>query len=365
MKIATVIGNRPQIIKTCLFSNKVRQLGIKEILINTNQHYDFNLSDIFFKELNVPLPDYNLNIGGTSPCQQIGNGIIKLEKILLKEMPSILVVFGDTNSTLIGALTAKKLSIPIAHIESGMRCFDKNMPEETNRVLTDHMSDYLFCPSQVSYQNLAKEHLIKPDKTIISGDVMIDVLIEVMKKIDEDEIFNKIKNKYKVEKDSYILTTVHRAENTDNIDRLKNIIEALIEISNDIPVVFPIHPRTEKILKNLKLDLPKNLIIIDPVGYKDMLILEKNSKLIITDSGGIQREVYFFRKPSVITRNSTEWVELILCGYSKLVDTINKNEITSSIKELLNDNYLNNKNWDAFYGIGNSTNIIIKYLIGD
>lgn len=328
MKICTIIGTRPQIIKTCLFSNKVRQLGINEILINTGQHFNFEMSDIFFKELNIPIPDYNMNIGGTSSCNQIGNGIIKLEEILLKEIPDMVIVFGDTNSTLIGALTANKLNIPIAHIESGMRCFDRTMPEEMNRVITDNLSQYLFCPSQVSYQNLAKEHLIKPDKVIISGDVMLDVLIEIIKNIDEVSVFNRVisicetvlKGKSGVvNKYEYVLATVHRAENTDNIDRLKNIIEALAEISNDIPIIFPIHPRTRKVLDSLKLNIPENLIIIDPVGYKEILVLEKNAKLIITDSGGIQKEAYFFKKPSIILRDRTEWTEIVDCGYAQLI----------------------------------------------
>jgi len=362
MKIATVVGARPQFIKISLFSNKIRKMGIREVLIHTGQHFNFEMSNIFFKELNIPTPDYNMNTGGTSSCNQIGNGIIKLEEILLKEKPDLLVVVGDTNSTLIGALTANKLNIPIAHIESGMRCFDKTMPEETNRVLTDHLSDYLFCPSQVSYHNLAKEHLINPEKVVITGDVMLDVLLEVMKKIDEDSIFDQIKNKYKIEQNNYILATVHRAKNTENVDRLKNIIEALIEISSDIPVVFPIHPRTKKVLDSLKLNIPENLIIIDPIGYMEMLILEKNSKLIITDSGGVQREAYFFKRPSIILRNSTEWVELAQCGYSKLVGS-DKEKIVEIFRAISKEDF-SLKKWDAFYGNGNSTNIIINYLIG-
>lgn len=341
MKIATIVSCRPQFIKTALFSNRIRELGINEVLIHTGQHYDFNMSDVFFKELNIPVPAYNLNIGSGTAGYQVGHGIYEIEKVLIKEKPDLVVIFGDTNGTLSGALAANKTNIPLCHIEAGLRSFDKLMPEETNRVLTDHISDYLFCTSQVSYQNLAKEHLIKPDKTIISGDVMLDVLIKVMSRIDEDQIFNEFKKKpYHVmntiefgtcnilEKNNYILATVHRAENTDNIDRLKNIIEALIKISDEIPVLFPVHPRTEKILKNLKLDLPKNLIIIDPVGYEEILILEKNARLIITDSGGIQKEAYFFKKPSIILRDRTEWTEIVDCGYAQLV---HENEL--NIKE--------------------------------
>jgi UDP-N-acetylglucosamine 2-epimerase len=286
------------------------------------------MSDIFFKELNIPIPDYNLSIGSGTPGYQVGHGIYEIEKVLIKEKPDLVVVFGDTNGTLSGALASNKLNIPLCHIEAGLRSFDKLMPEETNRVLTDHISDYLFCPSQVSYQNLAKEHLIKPDKVIISGDVMLDVLLKITKNIDEVSVFNRLisicetvlKGKsVVVNKYEYALTTMHRAENTDNIDRFKNIIESLIELSNDIPIIFPIHPRTRKVLDSLKLNIPENLIIIDPVGYKEILVLEKSAKLIITDSGGIQKEAYFFKKPSIILRDRTEWTEIVDCGYAELV----------------------------------------------
>lgn len=372
MKIATIVSCRPQFIKTVLFSNKIRQLGHTEVLIHTGQHYDFNMSDIFFKELNIPEPDYNLNIGSGHQGYQVGSGIIKIEEVLLKEKPDVVVVYGDTNGTLSGALASVKLNIPVCHIEAGLRSFDKNMPEEVNRTITDHISDYLFCPSQLSYHNLAKEHLINPEKVVITGDVMLDVLIEIIKNIDEVSVFNRlisvcetvlkgrtgIINKYE-----YVLATVHRAENTDDINRFKNIIESLIELSNDIPVIFPIHPRTRKVLDSLKLNIPENLIIIDPVGYKEILILEKNAKLIITDSGGIQRESYFFKRPSIILRNSTEWTEIVNSGYSKLVGS-DKDKIINTFITILKEDF-SLKNWDSFYGRGNSTNTIIKYLIGE
>jgi len=325
MKVLSVVGARPQFIKAVVVSKKLRQKGINEILVHTGQHYDFNVSDVFFKELNLPKPNYYLGVGSGLHGEQTGKMLIEIEKVLLKEKADLVIVYGDTNSTLAGALAVSKLRIPVAHVEAGLRSYNKNMPEEINRVLTDHISDILFCSSKVAVENLKKEGITK--NVYLVGYVMLDIaLVDI----------NEVLKKYNLEYKNFILVTIHRAENTDNLENLKNIWEALVEIAqNNIKIFFPIHPRTKKALKENKLlgnNIPNNLILSEPISYKEMVALEQSAKLIITDSGGVQKEGPFFGTPCIILRNETEWTEIIDIGFNKLVGTKKENIVKTSLK---------------------------------
>jgi len=330
MKVLSVVGARPQFIKAAVVSKKLRQNGINEILVHTGQHYDFNMSDVFFKELSLPKPDYYLGVGSGLHGEQTGKMLIEIEKVLLKEKPDLVIVYGDTNSTLAGALAASKLRIPVAHVEAGLRSYNKNMPEEINRVLTDHISNILFCPSKVAVENLKREGITK--NVYLVGDVMLDIALKVSKIVDINEVLKKYNLEYK----NFILVTIHRAENTDNLENLKSIWEALVEIAqNNIKIFFPIHPRTKKALKENKLlgnNIPNNLILSEPVSYKEMVALEQSAKLIITDSGGVQKEGPFFGTPCIIPRNETEWTEIIDIDFNKLVGTKKENIVKISLK---------------------------------
>lgn len=312
MKIASIIGARPQFIKAAPVSREIRREHT-EILIHTGQHYDHNMSRIFFDELDIPEPDYNLSIGSGLHGEQTGKMLAETEKVLLNEKPEVVLVYGDTNSTLSGALAAAKLHIPVAHIESGLRSYNKEMPEEINRVLTDHISDFLFCPTQTAVNNLAKEGITKG--VYLTGDVMLDA---VLHNIQIAEAKSTILATLNLEPKTYYLATVHRPSNTDNLDNLKNILEAFEEL--DLPVVFPLHPRTRNTILSLS-PSPKTLNIkfIEPVGYLDMLKLENNAQKILTDSGGIQKEAYFLGVPCVTLREETEWVETLEYGWNMLV----------------------------------------------
>jgi len=292
MKILSIVGARPQFIKTALVSRRLRENGIEEILVHTGQHYDFNMSDIFFQELNLPKPDYHLGIGSSTHSEQTGKMLMEVEKVLFKEKPDIVLVYGDTNTTLAGALAAAKFHIPVAHIEAGLRSYNKRMPEEVNRVLTDHCSDILFAPTDTAIENLKKEGIVKGVYKV--GDVMFDIALEVKNRIDEEKILTK----YGLKPKDFILVTIHRAENTDIKENLENIWKALKDITNSgIKVFFPVHPRTKKALENYGLvseEIPKNLTITQPISYFEMITLESNAKVIITDSGGVQKEGYFF-----------------------------------------------------------------------
>ena len=324
MKILTVLGARPQFIKAGPVSREIRKLqnegiNIKEVIVHTGQHYDKNMSDVFFEELHLPKPNYYLGVGGKSHGAMTGEMIIKLEEIMLREKPDVVLVYGDTNSTLAGAIAASKLHIPIAHVEAGLRSFNMKMPEEINRVLTDRVSKWLFCPTDTAVENLKKEGFENFDcKIVKTGDVMYDALLFYK------QYARKPKLNFEVQPLSFVLVTVHRAENTDNEERLRNIFEALEEISRDVPVIFPIHPRTKQRLKlyNISPNSPF-LHVIEPVSYLEMVWLLDNCRLVMTDSGGLQKEAYFFNRPCITLRDETEWIELvknkfnILAGASK------------------------------------------------
>lgn len=348
MKILTVIGARPQFIKAAAVSKKIRQMH-DEVLVHTGQHYDENMSKIFFDELEIPKPDYNLSIGSGNHGSQTGQMLIKLEEIYTEVKPDLVLVYGDTNSTLAGALCASKLLIPVAHIEAGLRSFNMRMPEEQNRILTDHLSKYLFVPTDSAESNLANEGIKRGVYNI--GDVMYDGILH-FKRIADSK--SKIIDELKLQPNSYILTTIHRAENTDDINRLKNIIEALNE--SGVNIVLPLHPRTRKYIESYGLRIADNIKIIDPVGYLDMIKLEQHAIKIVTDSGGVQKEAFFNKKPCITMRDETEWVETVENGWNVIVGT-NKNKILDAIM-----NFTPSSEQKYIFGDGNAAEKIVNIL---
>lgn len=359
MKILTILGARPQFIKAGSVSREIAKFSeLNEVIVHTGQHYDTNMSDIFFEEMKIPKPDYYLGIGGKTHGAMTGQMIEKIEEVAMKEKPDWILVYGDTNSTLAGAIVASKLHIKLAHIEAGLRSFNMKMPEEINRILTDRISNILFCPTDTAIQNLKNEGYDKLDNKIVkSGDVMQDGAIFYKK-------YAK-KTDYQIKND-FILCTVHRAENTDDEKRLRNIFLALNEISADKQIVLPLHPRTKKIIENLEIETG-NLLIIDPVGYLEMIWLIDNCSLVITDSGGLQKEAFFFSKPCLTLRDETEWIELVENGYNVLVGT-NKENIVESYTYLVSRNFqIPSKNEPlkstSLYGKGNASELIVKELL--
>ena len=359
MKVVSIVGARPQFIKAAVVSKKIRSKGIKELIVHTGQHYDFSMSNIFFKELNLPMPDYYLGIGSGLHGEQTGKMLIELEKVYIREKPNLVIVYGDTNSTLAGALAASKLHIPIAHVEAGLRSFNKQMPEEINRVLTDHISDLLFTPTETAVKNLLREGIMEDVYNV--GDVMFDVALESIQKVNEDRVLEK----YGLGKKNFILTTIHRAENTDNSKSLRSIWEALNELARKgYKIFFPIHPRTRNALEKFDLLSQKNrnLLVVGPVSYFEMLALEKHAKVIITDSGGVQKEGYFWGTPCIIPRNETEWVELVDIGFNVLVGA-NKDNILEAVNSIMNRNSCKDVPRDL-YGSGNASEKIVNIIRG-
>jgi len=348
-KICTVIGARPQFIKAAPVS-KVLRREFNEILIHTGQHYDNNMSEIFFDELNIPKPDYNLEIGSGGHGKMTGEMLIKLEEIYLKEKPDYVLVYGDTNSTLAGAISASKLLIPVIHIEAGLRSFNMNMPEEQNRILTDHISSLLLAPTETAMKNINDEGL--KEKGVNVGDVMYDAVLNFTALANEK---SKIINELGLKSGEYILTTIHRAENTNDINRLGNIIEALNSTKNKI--VLPIHPRTKKYIEEYGLKLGENIICIEPIGYLDMISLESNSCKIVTDSGGVQKEAYFMNKPCITMRDETEWVETVNVGWNTIVGT-DKEKIVEAI-----NNFEAPKDKQDIFGDGHASEKILESLL--
>ena len=314
-KILTVVGARPQFVKAAALSRALHNLSIDEVLVHTGQHFDENMAEIFFKEMEIPEPKYNLGINSLSHGAMTGRMLEEIEKVLITEKPSVLVVFGDTNSTLAGALAASKLHIPVAHVEAGLRSFNMKMPEEINRILTDRISNFLFCPTEVAIKNLKAEGFDNFNINIVnSGDVMFDVALFYSRISGErSTVFNSLN----LNKQPFILTTLHRQENTDDLARLNSILSALNILSSDYRIILPIHPRTRKILQKEKIKL--NFDPVDPVGYFDMIELLKHCKMVITDSGGVQKEAFFFEKHCLVARDETEWTELVDLGYNFIV----------------------------------------------
>lgn len=357
MKLITILGARPQFIKAATVSRALSEQGIKEKILHTGQHYDSNMSDVFFRELEIPKPQFHLEIHGGNHGEMTGRMLIGIEDVLLQEKPDLVLVYGDTNSTLAGALAASKLHIPVAHVEAGLRSFNRKMPEEVNRILTDQISDYLFTPTVVADENLKKEGF--PTSKIFSvGDVMYDASLYFGEKAErKSEILPKLELMPK----QYILATIHRAENTDFPLRMKTIFKAFQQISSQHTIVLPVHPRTRKLIEadlEFTSKSQKNFKMIDPVGYLDMVQLEKNAALIVTDSGGVQKEAFFYQVPCVTLRDQTEWTELVKLGWNRLVSPVSVSIVVDAIEKTLTQ-----KGQKAFpYGDGKASQKIAKQL---
>lgn len=359
MKVLSIVGARPQFIKaapvirTIEKNNRKHWFKIRHVLVHTGQHYDENMSRIFFDELDIPRPEYDLEVGSGSHGEQTAKMMQRIETVLIKEKPNMTIVYGDTNSTLAGALTAVKLHIPVAHVEAGLRSYNKRMPEEINRVLTDHISNLLFCPTVNAVNNLYREGFINVVKSahdakdnfslrqstsqplvVNVGDVMLDSISKYARFAD---VRSDILVKLDLKKKGYALVTVHRAENTDNKERLRDIFEALIKISKDIRIILPLHPRTGKAIEESRIDISE-LKEIEPVSYLDMICLEKNAKVICTDSGGMQKEAYFCRVPCITLRDETEWEETLESGWNRLADA-EPDRIQTCIEEVISDSW--------------------------
>lgn len=356
MKILTIIGARPQFVKAAALSRAIKKYPqLQEIIVHTGQHFDANMSDIFFKEMEIPKPHYNLNINGLSHGAMTGQMLEKLEEVMINEKPDVVLVYGDTNSTIAGALAAKKLHIKVAHVEAGLRSFNMQMPEEINRILTDRISDWLFCPTDTAIKNLDNEGYANlSSKVIKTGDVMEDAsLFYVNKALEKSSIISQLH----LINTPFILATIHRAENTDHIDNLKGIIEALNTLHESTRVVVPLHPRTKKLIEKYK--LKTNFTSIDPLGYFDMIVLLQNCALVITDSGGLQKEAFFFGKLCVTTREQTEWVELLEHGYNAIAGT-NTKKIIQLAEAALSGMFPEKID---LYGNGNACQNICKALL--
>lgn len=376
-RIITIIGARPQIIKAAALSRAIRNnfsSQLKEIIVHTGQHYDENMSEVFFRELGIPAPDYNLQSGSGTHGKTTALMLSGIEEILLKEKPDALVVYGDTNSTLAGAIAASKIHIPVFHIEAGLRSFNKKMPEEINRIMCDHVSTLMFSPTKEGIINLEKEGLKHNQNETASfdnpkiyhcGDVMFDNSMHFSELAEQK---TDLLQKHKLQKDNFILATIHRNNNTDEPERLNALFSALNYISKNFnqTIFLPLHPRTAKLLsQNLKSDLHQsvlqnnNFIICPPVSFLEMIALEKNCKMVCTDSGGVQKEAYFFQKPCIILRPETEWIELVQSGNAKICDA-NENAIIEAYQ------YFKNKTesvYPQFYGDGNASMFIAEKMI--
>jgi len=350
IKLVTIVGARPQFIKAAALSREIaKNDNITEIIVHTGQHFDANMSDIFFNEMNIPKPDYNLNINGLNHGAMTGQMLEKIEEVLITEKPDWVLIYGDTNSTIAGALAAKKLHIKIAHVEAGLRSFNMQMPEEINRILTDRISDILFCPTYTAVKNLLNEGYDNIDcKIAKSGDIMQDAAMFYSQKEQKPHI--NLPN-------NFILATIHRAENTDNPKRLSSILEALNEIAITTPIILPLHPRTANIIDKSDFEI-NNLTIIKPVGYLEMVYMLNRCDMVMTDSGGLQKEAFFFKKPCVTLRDETEWIELIENNFNQIVGA-NKSKIINTYK---NHKFNNDFNIDL-YGNGKAAENIIKQLI--
>ena len=348
MKIISVVGARPQFIKLAILSKELRE-NHNEIIIHTGQHYDDNMSKYFFEEMQIAKPDYNLNIGSGSHGKQTAEMLIGLEDIFLHQKPDVVITFGDTNTTLATGLAATKLNIPVAHVEAGLRSHNREMPEEINRILTDHISDYLFAPTLTAMENIKIENLY--GKPFLVGDVMYDSLLYYGKIAEQN---SRILKNLKLKQKEYILLTLHRPYNVDNIHKLQNIFSALKQTKKFI--VLPVHPRSRKMIESTNTIIPENISIIEPLGYLDFIFLQKHSEKIITDSGGIQKEAYLHGIPCITIRPETEWIETVKAGWNVLV---------GDKKDQLIENCLHFKpshNRPRYFGDGNSSKKIISIL---
>ncbi|KAB7707398.1 UDP-N-acetylglucosamine 2-epimerase (non-hydrolyzing) [Bacillus aerolatus] len=352
MKILTIAGTRPQLVKVAPVSRELRKHAT-EVLVNTGQHYDYNMAGVFFHELNIPKPDYDLGIGSASHGKQTGDMLAAIEEVVFKEKPDAVLVYGDTNSTLAGALAASKLHIPLIHIEAGLRSFNKKMPEEINRVITDHVSTLLFPPTETAVQNLKNENIT--ENVVNVGDVMYDAVL--YNTAIAEEKYNL--EQFGVEEKRYTLATIHRADNTDSKEKLTAIFKAFANL--DETVILPLHPRTKHRLDEYGLSeltgVGSNLQVIEPVSYLEMLLLEKYAKAIVTDSGGVQKEAYFAKVPCLTLRPETEWVETVEAGCNRLVAPL-KEDLAAIIQDFKPTDYSK-----QLYGDGKASEKITKEII--
>lgn len=354
MKVLTIIGARPQFIKAAPVSAEIlrRKNIITEVIVHTGQHFEDNMSKVFFDQLGINKPDHNLRIHSLSHGAMTGKMMEVIEKVLQQETPDVVLVYGDTNSTLAGALTASKCNIPVAHVEAGLRSFDMNMPEEINRIVTDRISKILFCPTKTAIKNLKVEGFLNfPCKIINTGDVMLDAALYFENKAVAPDI--KIQN-------NFILATIHRQSNTNDLNNLKQIVDALSAIAEKHPIVLPLHPRTDNIMKknNLKFN-NASIKVIKPTGYTETLWLLKNTSLVMTDSGGLQKEAFFFGKPCVTLRHETEWTELADTGFNILTGA-NKDNIIAAVNKLYGKEFSPDT---SFFGEGKASIKIVNALI--
>jgi len=361
IKVTTIVGARPQFIKASLVSRALDELpDMEECLIHTGQHYDDNMSQVFFDEMELRPPDRHLGVGSAAHGAQTGMILQRLEPILQDDPPDVVLVYGDTNSTLAGALAAAKLHIPVAHVEAGMRSFNRRMPEEINRVVADHLSDLLFASTQTAVDNLAREG-VAADKIHKVGDVMFDVALYFGRQ--QENCGNRLA-KWEFAGKPYVLATIHRAENTDNPDRLAAIADGLVRVAKKTTVVLPLHPRTRKALEQADLltTLDQAVQLLDPLGYLDMLALQRSAGLIVTDSGGVQKEAYFHRVPCVTLREETEWVELVQCGCNRLLPPDGAEVIAEGILQALEAGFPESAPADL-YGDGTAARQMAAVLV--
>ncbi len=377
IRLLNIVGARPQIIKASALSRAIRNSGdkrIEEIILHTGQHYDREMSEVFFNELEIPKPDFNLGAGSARHGKQTASMITGIEEIIINEKPDTVIIYGDTNSTLAGAVAASKLKVPVVHIEAGLRSFNKRMPEEVNRILSDHVSTLLFAPTDTAFKNLMREgfrpdnsppYTIDNPKIFLSGDIMYDNSLFFAGLADRK--LDGLLEEFSLTKNGYILATIHREINTDEPERLEKIVETLLEISSSgsIPLVMPLHPRTVNALKteNMEMyDMIKShemVRVLPPVSFLEMMLLEKNSRIIMTDSGGVQKEAHFFSKPCVVLRDETEWVELVKNGTAILADS-EKKKIVNAYTKLINSD---NLEYPGFYGNGKSAEFMLGEII--
>ena len=355
-KILTIVGARPQFVKAAVLSRLIRshtwRNQFQEILLHTGQHYDENMSEIFFRDLQIPKPDIHLKIGGLSHGVMTGQMLIEIEAALLLEKPDLVLVYGDTNSTLAGALAAAKLHIPVAHVEAGLRSYNKRMPEEQNRILTDHLATWCFCPTETAVSNLKNEGITQGVHQV--GDIMYDATLFYLQVIEKEKQQGINRLQALALPPHFLLTTIHRAENTDDLHRLHSITEALNALPTD--VVLPLHPRTLKKITEAGLHLKPHVRLLEPVGYLEMVELESLSSAIITDSGGVQKEAYFMHKPCITLRDETEWVETVHSGWNTLVGA-NTEKILHAISTAQTP-----PTQATFYGDGNTATRILQQL---
>ncbi|MEP1307756.1 MAG: UDP-N-acetylglucosamine 2-epimerase (non-hydrolyzing) [Balneola sp.] len=339
--VLTIVGARPQFVKAAVVSNALSKAGISEQIIHTGQHYDDAMSTVFWKELGIPAPSINLGVGSETHGKQTGIMLQKIEAFILNadQKPSALLVYGDTNSTLAGAIVASKLHIPVVHVESGLRSFNKEMPEEINRIMTDHVSDLLFCSSNIGVKQLEKEGITKGVHNV--GDVMYDAVLTFSKIASEKISLSDITD---LQSDDFALATIHRPSNTDKLNNLRSILSAFSQMN--IPIIWPVHPRNKSRLKDQI--IPDNLKLIDPVSYFEMMVLLKNCSKVFTDSGGLQKEAYWMKKKCITLRNETEWVETLDSNWNSLVGPDTKKIIAAYGSEPTSK-------WQKLYGDGNAS----------